>query len=162
PVQQAPAADESVIDRHLREVGIEEALREYGYVQKGARWLSPFSSTGLPGVTVEHQNNRCFIFHASDPLSDRPVNAFDLYCHFEHKGNASDAVRALSERYGMRAKKRELPPSIADAPPEYMDAPLPDPPIAQAAPTSTPPPAAPSEEDEDSSIYDDLPFRALG
>src|SRR5690606_27520997 len=92
------------IDEHLARVPLTQALEQYGYKRKGKRWLSPHSTTGLPGVIVDA--DRCWICHASDPLcsedTGKPVNAFDLYCYYEHGGDVSAAVKQLAADYGMK------------------------------------------------------------
>jgi putative DNA primase/helicase len=86
----------SVIDAYNAATSIESALTAYGYTQVGHRWLSPHSTTGLPGVHV-FKDGRAWIHHASDPLcsdeSGQPVGAFDLFCHYEHGGDVSKAVK---------------------------------------------------------------------
>lgn len=112
----------SVIDECLAREDLRETLRRFGYKQIGRRWLSPHSTTGLPGVTVLPDGQRCFIHHASDPLcseeSGKPVNAFDLICYYEHSNDTSKAVKALSKEYGMEPKRTvEHAPAVAAAPP---------------------------------------------
>ena len=88
PQQQArkPAAQprgDSVIDAYNNATQIEQALSQYGYRKQGKRWLSPHSTTKLPGVMVGEESNKCFIHHASDPLcsyeSGQPVGPFYLF-----------------------------------------------------------------------------------
>ena len=81
-------------------------LEQYGYTRKGkSRYLSPHTTTNLPGVVLFHGEDRCFIHHASDPLcsddSGKPVNAFDLFCEYEHSGDTSKAVKAAAELLGL-------------------------------------------------------------
>lgn len=127
------------IDEHLARVPLTQALEQYGYKRKGKRWLSPHSTTGLPGVIVD--NDRCWICHASDPLcsedTGKPVNAFDLYCYYEHGGDVSAAVKQLAHDYDMKPKRKPSP--LAAAAPEPV-------------PAEVEPPASAPE----------LPFKALG
>lgn len=86
-------------------------LERYGYSRKGkSRYLSPHTSTGLPGVVLFPDERRCFIHHASDPLcsdeSGQPVNPFDLFCYYEHNNDASKAVKAAAELLGLKPKAR--------------------------------------------------------
>jgi hypothetical protein len=91
---------DGVIDQYIASVSLESALAAYGYKRIGKRWLSPHSQTKLPGVVVFEHGNSCWVHHASDPLcsddSGRPVNAFDLYCMYEHQGDIKRAVKALA------------------------------------------------------------------
>lgn len=118
PVQAGPGG--SVIEAYDRAHSITEALSRYGYRQQGRRWLSPHSSTGLPGVVVFERDNKAFIHHASDPLcsnsSGQPVAPFDLFCTFEHGGDVKKAVRAAGDALGMAMPQRQQPARQAPAP----------------------------------------------
>ena len=86
-------------------------LERYGYTRKGkTRYLSPHTTTGLPGVVMFPDDRRCFIHHASDPLcsddSGQPVNPFDLYCYYEHGNDAGRAVKAAAELLGLTHERR--------------------------------------------------------
>lgn len=137
-----PGQDGSVIDKYIAAHSLTDALTQYGYKQIGKRWLSPHSSTKLPGVILFPDGASCWIHHASDPLcsedTGRPVNAFDLFCYYDHGNDTSKAVKAAAEQLGLasRPAPRREPPAVTADPGN------PDP--VQAAPT----PAA--------------PFRALG
>jgi hypothetical protein len=78
---------------------IETLLTRYGYKRTaGGRYLSPYSTTGLAGVVVFPSENRIFSHHGSDPFdTSHSLDAFDLYCHFDHGGDVTSAVRAASE-----------------------------------------------------------------
>jgi putative DNA primase/helicase len=99
-----PSEGGSVIDKYIAATSLESALRAYGYTPVGKRWLSPHSGTKLPGVVIFDDDRSCWVHHASDPLcsddSGRPVNAFDLYCFYEHNGDIKRAVKALSTEFG--------------------------------------------------------------
>jgi predicted P-loop ATPase len=113
--RQRPAPERrdsaSVIDAYANAVQVEQALQQYGYKQQGKRWLSPHSKTKLPGVVV--MGGKAFIHHASDPLctdeSGRPVDAFDLFCEYEHGGDKSKAMRAAAVQLGMEFKRPPAP-----------------------------------------------------
>lgn len=109
--QRQPQQGGSVITEYDQRHSITDHLARYGYRQQGKRWLSPHSKTGLPGVMVFEQDNRCYIHHASDPLcsveSGQPVGPFDLFCHYEHGGDMRKAVRAAGEAMGMKQPKPE-------------------------------------------------------
>jgi len=89
-------------------------LEQYGYTRKGkSRYLSPHSTTNLPGVVLFPDEDRCFIHHASDPLcsddTGKPVNPFDLYVEYEHGGDVSKAVKAAAELLGLTRERKEKP-----------------------------------------------------
>lgn len=117
PAVPRQSGQPSVIDAYAASRPVTDALAAYGYKQIGKRWLSPHSSTGLPGVNVL-PDGRAWIHHASDPLcsteSGRPVNSFDLFCQYEHGGDASKAVKAAAESLGMKPTPRQNPPANVD------------------------------------------------
>lgn len=87
-------------------------LETYGYTRKGSkRYLSPHSTTNLPGVIPFPDGRACYIHHASDPLcsdeTGQPVNAFDLFCYYEHGGDCSKAVKAAAELLGIKPQRKE-------------------------------------------------------
>lgn len=96
----------SAIDAFNDAHDLRTTLERYGYTRKGkSRYLSPHTSTGLPGVVLFPDERRCFIHHASDPLcsddTGQPVNPFDLFCYYEHGGDVGRAVRAAAELLGL-------------------------------------------------------------
>lgn len=97
------------------------ALSQYGYKQKGRRWLSPHSGTGIAGVHLLPDGERCYIFHASDPLcsedrNGQPVNAFDLFCEYDHNGDLPKAVKAAAEELGIKSARLKPPPPMPSSP----------------------------------------------
>lgn len=97
----------NVITEYLRANNLESSLSSYGYTPIGKRWLSPHSSTNLPGVVIFPDGNSCWIHHASDPLcsddTGHPVNAFDLFCYYDHGGDIKNAVKAAAQALGIRS-----------------------------------------------------------
>jgi hypothetical protein len=81
---------------------IEAALLDHGYERHGRRWLSPRSTSGLPGVTIL-DDQRAVSWHASDAGLGSPVadgqavvfDAFDLAVHRDHGGDRRRACREL-------------------------------------------------------------------
>jgi len=102
---------DSVIDAYNKATSIEASLAQYGYKQQGKRWLSPHSSTGLPGIVVWPHANKCFIHHASDPLcsdeSGQPVGPFDLLAYYDHGGDMKKAAKAAADQLGMSRKPQQ-------------------------------------------------------
>ena len=126
PAPTKPTRDRhgvSVIDECLSREPLRDTLTRLGHKPIGRRrFLSPHSGTGLPGVVMFDGEQSCWIHHASDPLcsedSGKPVNAFDLICHYEHGGDPSKAVKALSSQYGMKPQRvQENPPAVTPEPP---------------------------------------------
>lgn len=78
---------------------IDSVLASRGYRRCGQRkMLSPYSSTGQPGVTIDAEENRAFVHHGSDPLHDgywkRP---FDVVKILDFGGDFKRALAALRE-----------------------------------------------------------------
>lgn len=153
----------SVIDEHTARVSLTEALERYGYKRIGRRYLSPHTTTKLPGVVLFSDGNSCWIHHASDPLcseeSGRPVNAFDLYAEYEHGGDVSKACKALAKEYGYKPERPE--------PERHPDAVEPPPPPEHTA-EDVPPSLdedeqeAPAKPEPEPTKEPYRPFKALG
>lgn len=97
--------------------GISQLLENYGYQRIGGKYTSPHSTSGVPGVVV-FDDARWFSHHASDtgkgiglPVENGCCgDAFDLYCHFEHGGNVSAALKGLANKVdpvGQKERQRE-------------------------------------------------------
>lgn len=112
PMPKADYRGVSVIDEYCRTTDLHAELVRYGYKRCGRRYLSPHSSTGLPGVMVFPDGQSCWIHHASDPLcseeSGQPVNAFDLFCYYDHNGDAKKASKALIEPLGLNNLPKQV------------------------------------------------------
>jgi hypothetical protein len=93
---------ESVIEAYNASTGVVEALEAVGYRRFGNRWLSPNSSSGIPGVVV-FDDGRAYSHHASDPFDPaHSFDAFEVFCQYEHLGNMTAAVRAAGEALDIR------------------------------------------------------------
>ena len=113
-----PSEGVSVIDAYVAHNDLRATLERYGYTRKGrSRYLSPHTSTGLPGVVMFDDERSCWIHHASDPLCSEekghPVNAFDLFQEYEHGGDISKAVKAAADELGMKPERKETPQAKA-------------------------------------------------
>lgn len=91
---------------------IQAMLESYGYKRiTSKRYLSPYSGTGLPGVMILPDGQRCYIHHASDPLcsdeSGKPVNPFDLFCYYDHNADIRAAVKAAAKLLGLDYKPEQ-------------------------------------------------------
>lgn len=112
--QQSSGA--SVIDAFNRAHDVEQLLSAHGYKRRGAKWLYPASSTGLPGVTVSE--GRVYSHHAADPLANGHQNdAFDVFCLLEHGGDRSAATKAAAKALGMEFASRRGTAATAEASP---------------------------------------------
>lgn len=75
-------------------------IERNGYQRKGKRWLSPSSSTNVPGVVV--LGDRVYSHHASDAISDGHAHdAFSLFTILEHHGDLNQALKAAARELGM-------------------------------------------------------------
>ena len=108
----------SVIDAYNAANPLPNTLERYGYKRIGRRYLSPHSTTKLPGVVMFDTGNTCWIHHASDPLcsesSGHPVNAFDLFTEYDHSGDVSAAVKSAARTLGMHSNPRKPPARPAE------------------------------------------------
>jgi len=87
----------SVIGAYNDAVSITSALEEAGYRRYGARWLSPNSTSRIPGVIL-FDDGRAYSHHASDPFDPaHSFDAFEVFCQYQHMGNASAAVKAAAD-----------------------------------------------------------------
>lgn len=99
---------------------LHDALVTYGYKKIGKRYLSPHSSTGLPGVLLFDDELSCWIHHASDPLcseeSGHPVSAYDLYCYYEHNNDLSASFKAAAKLLNISLKTKKKRPDLSLVP----------------------------------------------
>lgn len=114
PPRSVPKNDgESVIDAFNQAHDLATMLTQFGYKKQGNRYLSPHSSTMLPGVNILDGGQRCYIHHASDPLcsddKNNPVACFDLFCHYEHGGDTKRAVKQAADMLGMTRRQPPRP-----------------------------------------------------
>jgi hypothetical protein len=104
PVYNGEGQLSRVVAEYNARTNLEAQLMAYGYERKGSRYLSPHSSTRLPGVLLMG-DDKCWIHHASDPLcseaSGRPVSAFDLLCYYDHNNDFKAAALAAAAQLGI-------------------------------------------------------------
>jgi hypothetical protein len=113
PAQPAPAprshdhSGDSVIDAYNNRYSAHELLGQHGYKARGPRrYLSPHSSSGMPGVVV-FEDGRVFSHHGGDLFSDgHSHDAFDLYLLLEHAGDWKQAIKAAAQLLGIKAPPR--------------------------------------------------------
>lgn len=95
-------------------------LEARGYRRITARrYLSPSSTTGMPGVTIlADSGERHFFSHgSSDPMGDgQRHDAFDLLCMLDHGGDRKAALQAARQSLGLPEKPRRRAASITPTP----------------------------------------------
>jgi Bifunctional DNA primase/polymerase, N-terminal/Protein of unknown function (DUF3987) len=100
PPQTRPpgaGAHQDVIGKFNAAFGVAEILERNGYKQRGKRYLSPGSSTGVAGVCLLDDGARCYSHGASDILADGHAHdAFDVLTLLEHNGDQSAALREVA------------------------------------------------------------------
>lgn len=88
---------QSIIGAYNDAVPIADALDGAGYRRFGNRWLSPNSTSKIPGVVLLG-DGRAYSHHASDPFDpEHTFDAFDVFCHYQHMGNVTAATKAAAE-----------------------------------------------------------------
>jgi hypothetical protein len=113
PPQPAPAlrghdhSGDSVIDAYNNRYSAHDLLPQHGYKARGPRrYLSPHSSSGMPGVVV-FEDGRVFSHHGGDLFSDgHSHDAFDLCRLLEHGGDWKQAIKSAAELLGITAQPR--------------------------------------------------------
>ncbi|WP_252090426.1 bifunctional DNA primase/polymerase [Pseudomonas sp. MWU13-3659] len=105
-----------VIPEFNRIHDIATIIEAHGYKRIDGKWLSPHSSSGMPGVTIT--DGKLFSHHASDPLAnDHRNDAFDVFCILVHDGDRRAATRAAAKILGIEAKSRPpAPPPMGELP----------------------------------------------
>lgn len=92
---------------------IQDVLEEHGYKQAGRRWLSPHTTSGIPGVILLPNSEPPHIYchHSSDPLADGHAHdKFSVITILEHGGDPQAAVRDLAPQVdpeGQKERQRE-------------------------------------------------------
>lgn len=115
PVRQVSSSHANVIGAFNQAYTVADLLPRYGYQVKGKRWLSPSSSTGIPGVVILKTTGHCYSHHASDLLNDgHSHDAFGLYCLMQHNGDFSNAVKAAARELGLPPARRTSSPPIPE------------------------------------------------
>ena len=105
-----------VIPEFNRIHDIATMIEAQGYKRIDGKWLSPHSSSGLPGVTIK--DGKLYSHHTSDPLANGHKNdAFDVFCILMHDGDQKAATKAAAQILGIDAKSRPpAPPPMGELP----------------------------------------------
>ncbi len=95
-------AGQSLIADFNAATTFEQLFNAAGYRQvKPGRWLSPASSSGMAGITLNRETGRVYCGHESDPLfvSERHSHdPFSVYCVLWHNGDTRKAIAAIRQR----------------------------------------------------------------
>ena len=109
-----------VIAAFNRSHSIEALLIAHGYTQRGKRWISPASSSGLAGVVM--LDDRVYSHHGADPLADgHSHDTFDVYRILDHGGNWRAAVKEAATLLQLDARRAETPAKCEEKPGEAED-----------------------------------------
>ena len=107
---------QDVIGKYNEAVPMAQALTDAGYRQMGNRWLSPNSTSKIPGVVI-FDDGRAYSHHASDPFDlEHSFDAFEVFCQYQHLGNAGAAVKAAADLLDIKS----LPEGPSEADREAM------------------------------------------
>ncbi|MGJ7456963.1 AAA family ATPase [Halomonas sp. RA08-2] len=118
PRQTTSEANAGIIDKVNAAYSAPELLASAGYRQRGKRYLSPWSSTGTPGVSILERDGKQVVYShhgESDPLSSlnhdgHSLDAFDIITALEYGGDAAKAVAEMADKVdpeGQKQRQRE-------------------------------------------------------
>lgn len=92
----------SIIDLYNNSVTVESRLESAGYARRGKRYCRPGADKSTNSSVVILDDNCSYHWDTGDELADEHKHsAFDVYCHFEHGGNAKAAVKAYMRVAGL-------------------------------------------------------------
>lgn len=97
----------SPIDAFNQEYPLDLMLQTFGYTQRGKRYLSPNSESGVPGVSITDDGLKWISAHGSDRAIGKQTengsmgDAFDLFTHYEHGGNHIAAIKAAAKMFSI-------------------------------------------------------------
>jgi predicted P-loop ATPase len=104
-----PRTGDSVIEAWNQAHPLRSMLEAKNYTKVGNRYLSPHSTTKLPGVKM-FDNDSCWMHHGSDPLcsndDNQPRDSFDFFRVYDHRGDYHEAIKAAAKILGMDYKTR--------------------------------------------------------
>jgi energy-coupling factor transporter ATP-binding protein EcfA2 len=95
----------SPVDTFKRHYPLTLMLESCGYLQRGDRWLSPNSESGVAGVKISDDGLKWFSQHGSDIGIGQTTNgtawgdAFDLFVQYNYGSNYNAAVKAAGEMF---------------------------------------------------------------
>lgn len=94
-----------------------DILTKHGYKLIGKKWLTPHSTTGMPGIIFNSDGGeRVYSYHDSDPLCDGHAHdSFSAFKMLEHGGNFDTAMAEAKRLLGWR-KKAQKKQAVKDDP----------------------------------------------
>lgn len=104
-IERMASGCKSPIDAYNETHDLTMMLEVYGYSKRGARYCSPNSGSGKPGVTLTSDGSKWLSSHGSDAGIGRLTengtmgDAFDLFVYYEHGGDRSAAVKAAGAMF---------------------------------------------------------------
>ena len=106
-LERINSGSDSPVDAFNAEYPLALLLGQYGYQQRGAKWVSPLSQSGNAGVSISPDGQKWFSHHSSDSGIGRTGkdggqfgDAFDLYVYFEHEGDFDSALKTFGDISG--------------------------------------------------------------
>jgi len=105
----AVSSEDNIIQKFNDANRVVDILTRHGYKRiTNDRYLSPFSTTGLAGVHVFHDENRIFSHHGSEPFdTSTSHDAFDMFCHFECGNDINTALKEAAKQLGIQTKSEK-------------------------------------------------------
>src|SRR5690554_773207 len=105
PRKSLTGVNDGIIDKVIALYDLRTELLGFGYKRIGKTYLSPYSTSGIPGVVIlngDDGKERCYSHHgAADPLSNtnnggHALDVFDVICILEYGGDVSRAIAELA------------------------------------------------------------------
>lgn len=108
PSKKCPATKSGIIGLVNDAFDIRAVLTQFGYQPIGDRFLAPKSSSGIPGVVIFDDSQKCYSHHSkdSDPLADGYYHdLFDVIVHYEFGGDVGRAVAHFANELDPEGQK---------------------------------------------------------
>lgn len=106
-----PSQAGTPIDLFNQQFKVADLLIKYGYQKMNGRYLSQYQESGIPATVLSDDGMACFIHSQSDidegigrrssQSSCNFADGFDLFTHYEHKGDQKAALRAAALLLGL-------------------------------------------------------------
>lgn len=90
-----------------REYPLDLMLQTFGYTQRGKKYISPNSESGVPGVSISADGLKWISAHDSDRAIGKQTDtgsmgdAFDLFTYYQHGGNTKAAIKAAGDMFSI-------------------------------------------------------------
>jgi hypothetical protein len=105
----------TIIEKVNQSFRLSDVLTGHGYKQKGKKYLSPNSDSGMAGVVIL-DGNRCYSHHGpADPLSNlnnggRSLDVFGVLCILDYGADTGRALKEMAAQVnpeGQKDRQRE-------------------------------------------------------